>query len=87
MWQVSLLLANSNKPLPPAAVAILKGETAARASGNGRTGRAAEEVARSGAMGLGATLKKIVKIALMSLGASSPEKKAGPPAGGTKPRS
>lgn len=38
-------------------------------------------------MGLGATLKKIVKIALMSMGASSPEKKAGPPAGGTKPRS
>ncbi len=38
-------------------------------------------------MGLGATLKKIVKIALMSLGASSPEKKVGPPAGGTKPRS
>ncbi len=30
MWQVSLLLANSNKPLPPAALAILKGETAAQ---------------------------------------------------------
>ena len=29
MWQVSLLLANADKPLPPAAVAILKGETAA----------------------------------------------------------
>ncbi len=28
MWQVSLLLANADKPLPPAAVAILKGETA-----------------------------------------------------------
>ncbi|HWE85664.1 MAG TPA: cytochrome c [Terracidiphilus sp.] len=30
MWQVSLLLANADKPLPPAAVAILKGETAAQ---------------------------------------------------------
>lgn len=29
MWQVSLLLANADKPLPPAAVAILNGETAA----------------------------------------------------------
>lgn len=28
MWQVSLLLANADKPLPPAAVAILSGETA-----------------------------------------------------------
>ena len=28
MWQVSLLLANADKPLPPAALAILKGETA-----------------------------------------------------------
>jgi mono/diheme cytochrome c family protein len=28
MWQVSLLLANADKPLPPAAVAILNGETA-----------------------------------------------------------
>ncbi len=27
MWQVSLLLANADKPLPPAAVAILNGET------------------------------------------------------------
>ncbi|HKF48450.1 MAG TPA: cytochrome c [Terracidiphilus sp.] len=27
MWQVSLLLANADKPLPPAAIAILKGET------------------------------------------------------------
>ncbi len=27
MWQVSLLLANANKPLPPAAVAILNGDT------------------------------------------------------------
>lgn len=26
MWQVSLLLANADKPLPPAAVAILRGE-------------------------------------------------------------
>jgi mono/diheme cytochrome c family protein len=28
MWQVSLLLANADKPLPPAAVAILRGEAA-----------------------------------------------------------
>jgi len=28
MWQVSLLLANADKPLPPAAVAVLNGETA-----------------------------------------------------------
>lgn len=27
MWQVSLLLANADKPLPPAALSILKGET------------------------------------------------------------
>ncbi len=27
MWQVSLLLANADKPLPPAAVAVLSGET------------------------------------------------------------
>jgi thiosulfate dehydrogenase len=27
MWQVSVLLANADKPLPPAAVAILNGET------------------------------------------------------------
>ena len=26
MWQVSILLANAAKPLPPAAVAILKGD-------------------------------------------------------------
>jgi len=29
MWQVSLLLANANKPLPPAAVAIVHGEQSA----------------------------------------------------------
>jgi mono/diheme cytochrome c family protein len=29
MWQVSLLLANADKPLPPAAVEILRGQTAA----------------------------------------------------------
>lgn len=29
-------------------------------------------------MGLGATLKKVLKIAMMSLGASSPEKKPAP---------
>jgi hypothetical protein len=28
MWQVTLLLANADKPLPPAAVAVLNGETA-----------------------------------------------------------
>jgi hypothetical protein len=28
MWQVSLLLANADKPLPPAALDILKGVTA-----------------------------------------------------------
>lgn len=27
MWQVSILLANADKPLPPAAVAVLNGET------------------------------------------------------------
>ncbi len=29
MWQVSLLLANADKPLPPAATAVLNGETSA----------------------------------------------------------
>ena len=29
MWQVSLLLANADKPLPPAAVDILDGKAAA----------------------------------------------------------
>ncbi len=33
MWQVSLLLADANKPLPPAAVAILRGELVVPASG------------------------------------------------------
>jgi thiosulfate dehydrogenase len=33
MWQVSLLLANADKPLPPAAVAILSGETASPSPG------------------------------------------------------
>jgi len=32
MWQVSLLLANADKPLPPAALAILKGEAATAAT-------------------------------------------------------
>jgi hypothetical protein len=36
-------------------------------------------------MGLGATIKKVLQIALMSLGASSPSKKPAPPAPGTKP--
>jgi len=31
MWQVSLLLANADKPLPPAAVEILRGEPIAPA--------------------------------------------------------
>jgi len=31
MWQVSLLLANADKPLPPAALAILRGEAAPQA--------------------------------------------------------
>lgn len=30
MWQVSLLLANADKPLPPAAIAVLNGETSAQ---------------------------------------------------------
>ena len=38
-------------------------------------------------MGLGATLKKVLKIALMSLGASSPQKKTTQPPAGTKPAS
>jgi mono/diheme cytochrome c family protein len=29
MWQVSLLLANANKPLPPAALAIVRGDQTA----------------------------------------------------------
>jgi mono/diheme cytochrome c family protein len=32
MWQVTMLLANANKPLPPSAVAILRGETPADSS-------------------------------------------------------
>jgi thiosulfate dehydrogenase len=32
MWQVTLLLANADKPLPPAALDILRGQTAAAAS-------------------------------------------------------
>ena len=32
MWQVSLLLANADKPLPPGAVAVLNGETAPQAA-------------------------------------------------------
>jgi thiosulfate dehydrogenase len=40
MWQVSLLLANADKPLPPAAVAVLNGETAAPATaGQASTGK------------------------------------------------
>ena len=33
MWQVSLLLANADKPLPPAVIAILSGETVPSAMG------------------------------------------------------
>jgi hypothetical protein len=32
MWQVSLLLANANKPLPPAALTIVRGEQPAAAA-------------------------------------------------------
>jgi hypothetical protein len=32
MWQVSLLLANADKPLPPAALGILRGEAPAPAA-------------------------------------------------------
>lgn len=38
-------------------------------------------------MGLGATLKKVLKIALMSLGASSPQKKTAGQTPGPKPGS
>jgi hypothetical protein len=38
-------------------------------------------------MGLGATLKKVLKIALMSLGASSPNKKPPAQKPGSKPDS
>jgi hypothetical protein len=38
-------------------------------------------------MGLGASIKKVLKIVLMSMGASSPQKKPAPPATGTKPGS
>jgi mono/diheme cytochrome c family protein len=38
MWQVSLLLANADKPLPPAALSTLKGETAAQAPANAASG-------------------------------------------------
>ena len=36
-------------------------------------------------MGLSASIKKVLKIMLMSLGASSPQKKPAPPATGPKP--
>jgi hypothetical protein len=36
-------------------------------------------------MGLGAAIQKVLKILLMSLGASSPQKKPAPPPAGTKP--
>lgn len=34
MWQVSLLLANADKPLPPGAIAVLNGETTAQSPSN-----------------------------------------------------
>jgi len=34
MWQVSLLLANADKPLPPAAIDILNGAAAQPAAGS-----------------------------------------------------
>lgn len=34
MWQVTLLLANADKPLPPAAVDMLSGQAAANATPN-----------------------------------------------------
>jgi mono/diheme cytochrome c family protein len=39
MWQVSLLLATADKPLPPAAVAILHGESSAPASAGVETNK------------------------------------------------
>jgi hypothetical protein len=38
-------------------------------------------------MGLGASIKKVLKIMLMSLGASSPQKKQPGPKAGSKPDS
>jgi thiosulfate dehydrogenase len=37
MWQVTMLLANANKPLPPAALAILRGDEPAEAAQSGAT--------------------------------------------------
>lgn len=39
MWQVSLLLANADKPLPPGAVAILNGESASQPPAASSTGQ------------------------------------------------
>jgi mono/diheme cytochrome c family protein len=39
MWQVSLLIANADKPLPPAALAIVRGEQAPAAPQNAPTPR------------------------------------------------
>ncbi|MFZ0392235.1 MAG: cytochrome c [Terracidiphilus sp.] len=43
MWQVSLLLANADKPLPPAALAILKGEKAAASPATATPGAPAKK--------------------------------------------
>jgi thiosulfate dehydrogenase len=40
MWQVSTLLANANKPLPPAALAILRGDTPAEGADTSGTAAA-----------------------------------------------
>lgn len=42
MWQVSVLLANADKPLPPAALAILHGEPAPAAKAATPTGKPAD---------------------------------------------
>ncbi len=58
IWQVSLLLQNASKPLPPAAVAILKGE-APETAGSG-TGADAESVAQAGTLKAPAGMKLTV---------------------------
>ncbi len=45
MWQVSTLLANADKPLPPEAVAILRGETAAAPASDAANGSGAAALA------------------------------------------
>jgi thiosulfate dehydrogenase len=43
MWQVSLLLANADKPLPPDALSIVRGNTPAAAPGAGSPGSAGQQ--------------------------------------------